>query len=179
MKFTHILLLVTIGIYFAGCSDKAAPGYAQCIQLNIQGDVRAAWDACSAAISASPTSETGKSAAAKLMEIKPKYEVWKAAYDKKVAVEQAAAAKAQARAEAKAKAEAKRAKENRFSALQEKISASPTGSNASCRNKGLPPYEYNIEGGTISENREYARMMGCRSLPMGGSFSYDNFFCCP
>lgn len=61
-------LIVIIGTAFYGCQDKAAPGYAQCVQLDIKGDVGGAWDACSTAVNASPTSKAGKSAADKLKE---------------------------------------------------------------------------------------------------------------
>jgi hypothetical protein len=56
-----------------GCKDKAEPDYARCVKLDLDGKVVEAWEACNAAIGESPTSESGKAAATKLAEMKPKY----------------------------------------------------------------------------------------------------------
>ena len=70
-------LMALIGMSFWGCQDKSTSEYAICVQLNIKGDIGGAWDACNAAISANPISQSGKAAAEKLAEIKPKYDEWK------------------------------------------------------------------------------------------------------
>lgn len=147
----------------AGCTDKAAHDYALCLQYELNGDIGPAWDACTAAMNAAPTSKAGEKAIAKLIEIKPKYDVWKTAYDKKVAKEQATAER-----------EEKLRRKRHLRELEDKISMSYTGANDSCRNHGLPPYEAHITGGTFSENREYADFKGCIREPL-----YDNYFCCP
>jgi len=88
--YVQLGLIVFITTSFGGCQDKAAPSYAQCVQLSIKEDVGGAWDACSAAITANPTSEAGKSAASKLIEMKPKYDVWNKSHNKKAATVQTA-----------------------------------------------------------------------------------------
>ncbi|MBU2572841.1 MAG: hypothetical protein KKH28_02030 [Elusimicrobia bacterium] len=80
-------LIAVIGIFFSGCQDKATPGYAQCVQLDIKGDIGGAWDACNAAIGADPSSKNGKAAAAKLIGMKPTYDQWKAEHEKRAVKE--------------------------------------------------------------------------------------------
>ncbi|MBI4801111.1 MAG: hypothetical protein HY796_01170 [Elusimicrobia bacterium] len=79
-------LVAVIGMCFSGCQDKATPGYAQCVQLDIKGDIGGAWAACNAAISADPSSENGKAAAAKLIGMKPTYDQWKTEHEKQAAM---------------------------------------------------------------------------------------------
>ncbi len=74
-------LITLVGTSFWGCQKNASSEYAKCVQLDIKGEVGAAWDACTAAISADPTSDSGKAAAEKLAGMKSKYDLWKAEHD--------------------------------------------------------------------------------------------------
>lgn len=76
--YVQLGLIAIIGMPFYGCvnnADRASSSYAQCIQLEIKGDIRGAWDACNAAIAADPTSKSGKEAAEKLITMKLRYDV--------------------------------------------------------------------------------------------------------
>ncbi len=83
-----------------GCEDKAKPKYGECLAAEAKGDVFAAESACNGALTADPTSTSGKEAAKKLKEMQPALD--KAKKDK-------AEAEAKAKAEAEAKAAAARA----------------------------------------------------------------------
>ena len=76
--YVQLGLIAIIGMPFYGCNsnaDKASRAYAQCVQLDIKGDLRGAWDACNAAIAVDPVSKSGKEAAEKLIAMKPRYDV--------------------------------------------------------------------------------------------------------
>jgi hypothetical protein len=72
-------LLVAIAglLCLSACADKAKSDYTRCVQLDVQGDVGGAWDACNSAVAADPTSKSGRAAAAKLAEMKQRYDDWK------------------------------------------------------------------------------------------------------
>lgn len=161
MKLSHIIFAVTMGTLFSGCSDKAAPSYAQCVQLDIKGDVGGAWDACSAAINISPTSAAGKQSATKLIEMKSKYDVWKKAYDK---------------AQAKAAAEAKRAEARRIASIRERVYRTDGYQEDECRGRGRG-HSYIYTGSTFSENDEVARADGCSRVFSGTAIQDE--YCCP
>ena len=85
------------GLLAVGCADKAKPDYDRCVAADERGDVLAAATACEAAVSADPTSTSGKEAASKLTGMKPYIAKAKAEKDPKLiakAAEEAAAAKA-------------------------------------------------------------------------------------
>lgn len=74
--FDRVLMLTLVVLASAltvSCKDKAEPDYAKCVQADTAGEVQAAWTACNAAVAADPNSTSGKAAATKLAELKPKY----------------------------------------------------------------------------------------------------------
>lgn len=157
-----------------GCADKAEPDLAKCIQLQLADDIGGAWDACNAAIKADPNSDSGKAAAAKLAEMKPKHAAWEAAVEKE-----------RAEAEEKARIERERAAEvqaqekaARLARLRQKISYKRSF-NSSCVSEGKPPLGLRFEGGTYEENGEVAAGMGCVREFRDDDRAMANYYCCP
>ena len=85
--YLRLTVCAVIALSFCGCQDKAKEHYAKCVQLDVQGDIPGAWDACNASITADPTSKNGKAAATKLTEMRSRYEYWKREQEKKAAKE--------------------------------------------------------------------------------------------
>jgi hypothetical protein len=65
--------LVVATFLLSACTDKAQPDYAKCVQADSAGDLQGAWSACNAAVAADPNSTSGKAAATKLAEMRPKH----------------------------------------------------------------------------------------------------------
>jgi len=175
---TRIILGAAL-LIMVGCEDKAQPDYAKCVQADTAADIEGAWTACNAAIADDPNSKSGKAAAAKLAEMKPKYDAWKADRDAKAAAAAAAQAKAD---EARRQAEAE-ADRQRVAALQAKITRRLTGEDDTCVSAGMPPVGIQFTGGTYDENYEVATSKGCvrahTYYPQQGHTPMDNYFCCP
>lgn len=141
------------------CADKAQPDYAKCVQAQAVGKIGDALDACKAAISADPNSTSGKAAAAKLAEMRHKFEV--------------EAAEAQAELDSL---------KTDVTTLRRQVKASGTSeTDSECQAQGKPPYRNSYGGGTYDENEQVALADGCKHLfPFRGSHSpNDNEFCCP
>jgi hypothetical protein len=184
----------TFGVVFimlTACSDKAQPDYAKCVQADTTGDLAGAVKACSDAIGADPNSTSGKAAAAKLAEIKPKYDAWKADQDAKAAAAaeakraaDAVQAKAQAEAraaQAKAEAEARQAAVADLRRRVKGLFAYDNKPDSRCLAEGKPPYARDYGGGTYDENEEVALADRCVHL-FGKHMDHspnDNSFCCP
>jgi hypothetical protein len=160
------------------CADKAQPDYARCVQADTSGDLDAAWKACNDAIGADPASASGKAAAAKMAEMKPKYDKWRE--------EQAQKAEAAAKIERAAAIERAQADEvaRARAAAELRRKVRPAGDNepdGECQAKGMPPYRNDYRGGTYEENEQVALADGCVHLferHMDRSPN-DNTFCCP
>lgn len=155
------------GLLLLGCVDKAEPDYAKCLQLQIKGDVEAAFLACGAAVGAAPNSTSGQKAAKVLTDIKPAYEKAKAereASEAKAAEERLAAAAA---------ARVQRAKDLRLRVQRKYYDDSP---DSLCTGKGMPPYRWSYEGGTFAEDMEVATADGCQK-PF--NVQEDTSYCCP
>jgi len=166
-----VLLAFIIAFAIAGCADKAKPDHATCIQANAKGDVERAWRACNDAISADPTSESGKAAAKLLEEMKPSYENAKA---QRVSLEAKAAEtrrKADADARSQAVALAKQRVEAKFWSLDR---------DGECTGHGWPPFRKSYEGGTFEEDDLVALAAGCVHLfPGTREPQLFTIFCCP
>jgi pyruvate/2-oxoglutarate dehydrogenase complex dihydrolipoamide acyltransferase (E2) component len=65
--------LIVVGslLVVVGCKDKAEPDYLRCVDLEKQGDMQSAYDACNAARGTDPDSKDGKLAAQKMAELQP------------------------------------------------------------------------------------------------------------
>jgi membrane protein involved in colicin uptake len=170
----------TFGIVFivlTACSDKAQPDYAKCVQADTTGDLAGAVKACSDAIGADPNSTSGKAAATKLAEIKPKYDAWKADQDAKAAAAaeakraaDAVQAKAQAEAravQAKAEAEARQAAVTDLRRRVKGLFAYDNKPDSRCLAEGKPPTPGTMRAGPTT------RMNRLRS-PTGASTSSAN-----
>jgi len=95
-------------VLLVSCSDKAKPDFDKCVEADTAGALQPASDACTAAVSADPTSVSGKAAAEKLVTLKVKLaEKAKADEEARAKAQAEAAAKAKVDAEAKAVADAK------------------------------------------------------------------------
>jgi hypothetical protein len=168
MRIRSWLAFALLGaVVIAGCSDRAEPALSKCIQLQLADDLRGAWGACNDAIKADPNSVSGKSAAAKLSEMKPKYDALMAKAEER--------RKKKAAAEAKAEADAK---ERRLAMLRAKVKKTPWAHepDRDCQGKGLPEYKWEYKGGTYEEDREAAFADDCKAL----YYSIEHpTYCCP
>ena len=166
-----VRLMATLGILLGGCTDKAKPDYATCVQARASGDIEGAWRACNDAIRADPSSTSGKAAATLLAEVKPDYDRRKAEHD----AAQAKAAEEQRKVDADARARA-------LVLAKQKVEAKfwDTDRDGECAGKGLPPYRKSYEGGTFQEDRLVAAADGCTSLfPDSNEPQLVTIFCCP
>jgi hypothetical protein len=92
-------------VLLAACEDKAQPDYDRCVQMARPctckpddplcscppgEDLKAAWDACNAAVAADPNSKSGKLAAAKLGEVKVALDKERSAAEAKAKADEAA-----------------------------------------------------------------------------------------
>ena len=169
-----VLVIGVVAFGLPGCKDKAKEPYAKCVQLDVAGDVKGAWDACNAAVAADPNSTSGKAATAKLAGMKAKYQAWKKADDEK----QARAAEQRRKADEAAQQAAQAAAAQRMAQLKQKVSkkywdAEP---DSDCTGKGLPPYRWDYSGGTYAEDQEVAEGDGCTKLYQ---FVEIQDYCCP
>lgn len=165
------LLGFVLAFAAVGCADKARPDHATCIQLNAKGDVEGAWRACNNAISADPTSESGKAATKLLEEMKPSYE--KARADRNAAEAKAAEARRKADAEAQAQA---------VELARQKVAAKfwSLDRDGECTGNGWPPFRKSYEGGTFEEDDLVALAAGCVHLfPGTREPQLFTIFCCP
>jgi hypothetical protein len=152
-----------------GCADRAEPEYAKCVQLEIAGDVAAAWVACNAAIAADPTSDSGKAAATKLTALKPQYEELQ---------------KREAEQRAKAEAEAREAEQRALQALRAKIRRQRTSDyeDDHCVGEGKPPLSVRFGGAAFRDMDAVAFADGCKAYDdsaiqvMGHA---QGHYCCP
>jgi hypothetical protein len=168
---SFVLLGFVFGFAAVGCADRAKPDHATCIRLKANGDVEGAWKACNDAISADPTSESGKAATKLLEEMKPSYE--KARAERSAAEANAAEArrKADAEAQAQAVALAKQKVEAKFWSLDR---------DGECTGNGWPPFRKSYEGGTFEEDDLVALAAGCVHLfPGTREAQLFTIFCCP
>lgn len=170
--------VVVLVAFAVGCKDKAQPDYAACLQADTAGDVKKAWDSCNAAVAADPNSTSGKAAAAKLTEMKPKYDGWKKDQDAMAAAQAEQQRQADA-ARAKAEAETRKAA---AAAARQKVEKKYYGfeRDGECVDKGLPPYRCALEGGSRVEIDLVADDDGCKHLlPGRDDFLLFKVFCCP
>lgn len=165
-------LVQTIGVLMSlvclgGCADKAKPAFSDCVLMELRDEILEARDACSAAITADPTSEAGKAAAQKLEEMKPRIEE---------------AEREQAEAERlRLKAERER-EEARVAELRRKVSYESRGIDSDCQSNGKPPRGRTYSGGTYRQNEEVALADGCvHQFPTyrHSKTLLFNDYCCP
>jgi hypothetical protein len=166
MKTTTLMILLPLAT-LNGCKDKAEPDYARCVQLGTENRIVEAWSACNDAIGESPTSTSGKAAAAKLEAMRPKYEAFKK--DEEERARQAM----EERARVQKITQAAREKVLRTKITLKRWDTEP---DSTCTGKGLPPYRWSYEGGTYAEDAELAGIDGCRK-PF--TSPEDVSFCCP
>jgi hypothetical protein len=138
----RLLVVLVMGGVGGGCTDKAAADYAQCVQSDSAGDLSGAWTACQSAVQADPNSTSGKAAAAKLVDLRPRLD--------KQNADLAAQAQAAQQAQIQRQAEANR---QALAAARLKVVSKPwpkSGPMADmgdqCRTKGKPPILKNYEG---------------------------------
>ena len=155
-------------------SDLADPGYTRCVEREAAGYVLQAAEACGDAVRADATSKAGLAAKTKLIELAPRVaQARKVQAAQKEAEARAAqeAAKDREAAQASALAEAKRV-------VVGKYFGSRGRRDGSCTGKGLPPYRFEFEGGTYSQNALVATSARCVPLYPGSPISMNDF-CCP
>ena len=175
MKIVRQWFIILVGVTgLLGCTDKAQPDYAKCVQADTSGDVKTAWDSCNAAVGADPNSTSGKAAATKLAEMKPRYDSWKADQDAKVA----AAAAAQAKAAAAAAEQQRQDQAAAMAAVRRKVHRTRSETfDGSCAGQGKPGTSYRYEGATYDANAAVARGDGCS--PENDTVGWKGFVCCP
>ena len=72
-------------VALCACTDKATPDYKRCVELESKGSLGDARAACTSAVNADPTSNDGRAAAAKIVEIDAKVQQEKARLDAEAA----------------------------------------------------------------------------------------------
>jgi hypothetical protein len=160
------LVVLAVAALVTGCEDKAVGSWTECQQQEAKGDIGMAIYKCESAVREDPKSTSGKAAAAKLIELRPKLDAFKA--------KQKADSEAAARAKDAEVAELK--KKTRTSRL-------PTYVSEDCVSKGFPPNALEFTGGTYEQNEKVARARGCvharyvsTQTPPDASY---NEYCCP
>jgi hypothetical protein len=205
MRFYAVLMVVVL----SGCEDKAEPFYKGCLDyLTKEGfgggpNYQAATDACQKAVSADPTSPSGKAAAAKMREFHgatvKKCTDLAAAGD----IEGAKSACTMARMTVdepdlkkqvedawgkinplleKGQADAQNGLKAARDAAREKVEKRYYGHerDGECIDKGLPPYRCDLEGGSRAEIDLVAHDYRCEHLlPGRDDFMLFKVFCCP
>ncbi len=156
MRETVVVCSLVAMVAGVGCAtDKAKANYEKCLAADKAGDLEAAWKACLAASWDDPKSPSGKAAAAKLEEMRPR--------------------RRQIEADQEAAASRKRAA--RVQTLRGKVTAkyaAPGDPDPICTGHGMPPYRWFYEGGTFAEDAEVATADGCQQL-----MTESTIFCCP
>jgi hypothetical protein len=172
------LVAILIVAAIVAVPDKAQPAYSQCQVADSMGQVAAAVHACQAAIAADPNSTSGKAAAQKLADMKPKYDAWRRDKEAKAA----AADEEQRRANVERTTAAAEARKQAAAAARSKVEKRYDGTDrdGECIDKGLPAYRWHYEGGSRDEIDLVASDDGCRHLiPGSPTFSVFAVFCCP
>lgn len=167
MLRVHVLMAVVLAAgSAAGCTDKAEPEYARCLDFEQRGELVLAARACEAAIKADSSSTAGKAAAAKLKSLQPALDAQRAA-DRRAYEDSQPSDDGARRAKA--------------ASLRGKIRRKAWGSepDAECSGKGLPPYRISYEGGTFEEDELVAEADGCTHLFQKRGNANDSVFCCP
>ncbi|WP_437607322.1 hypothetical protein WMF20_41950 [Sorangium sp. So ce834] len=166
MLRVHVLAAVVLAGSVVGCTDKAEPEYARCMDLEKRGELVLAARACEAAIRQDPHSKSGVAAAGRLKSMQPALDAQRAAErraydDSHPSDDGARAAKA--------------------AALKSKVRVKSWGAepDAECSGKGLPPFRKSYEGGTFEEDELVAEADGCTHLFQRRGNMNDSVFCCP
>ena len=172
--FRRLFTLMFASSLTIACTDRAQPDYAKCLQADTASDVKSAWDSCNAAIGDDPNSTSGKAAAAKLVEMKPKYDKLKADEDAKAA----AAAAAQAQAQAAAAEQQRQAQAAAMAAARRKVHRERSETfDDSCSGQSKPGRSFRYGGGTYDVNAAVAQADGCQ--PEDNNVGWKGFVCCP